>query len=337
MYVYTCGFGGSLFKDIVSLLTWIWFVEKFPIWQKPHFFQRWMATSRSSLAAFAAIRCDGAVITWGSRPHGGENPEGRLFSTETLVGWRGPHARLAGSSVQKKNIKMSTDNGSKLFFNVARRHTFVFVVSLSLWYSVFFDCYTPINHDVMQSGANAWRLCAPVAVANQTSRHKLSSWNSLLSHVRIFIFVQQIRCSSRQQLSTSFKQKTHVQRMNNYKFKIHLIWTVSSLHAIASLCLAIFVHRSSLSTSSLCITQFSIIYLLTIVAVFLCTQGVSRGPHAGSREMSKGFRIVAINPEATSKYWKEVSLPTSKLRTWVSMQIEQMKVRHFSWSNRCMA
>lgn len=45
-----------------------------------------VATSRSSLAAFAALRCDGAVITWGSRPHGGENPEGRLFSTETLIG-----------------------------------------------------------------------------------------------------------------------------------------------------------------------------------------------------------------------------------------------------------
>lgn len=83
-------------------------------------------------------------------------------------------------------------------------------------------------------------------------------------------------------------------------------------------------------------------YLLTIVAVFLCTQDPMLALWRCRRDMdiSYLFRIVAANPKATSKYHTQfvlflggrVSLPTSKLRTRVSMQVEQMKVRHFLWS-----
>lgn len=183
------------------------------------------------------------------------------------------------------------------------RHAFVFVVSLSLWYiwciivfSLTVTLQSPINHDVMQSGSHAWRLRAPVAVANQTGRIRSSQIVKLkfpafsCSHIHTRTANAMVKST---QCSTSFKQNFKVQCMNNYKFKIHVVvmWFEPFHHFMLLLVYVLQYLYMQAPKVPVGYVQLNFLFSTNHGRCF----PLHPRPHVGSMEMSKGYEhIISI-------------------------------------------
>ena len=196
-------------------------MEKFPIWQERHFFQRC-----GNFQEFTCCFCSTSM--WRCSYHMGKSPAWWWEGDAHGLTWS-PCATCGLKRSEKEHpARWARRTDQNFSFDVARLCICCFSLPLvyMVYHGVFLDCYTPINPDVMQSGSHAWRLRAPVSVANQTGRIRSSQIVKLkfpafsCSHSHMGTANAMFKST---QLSTSFKQNLKGQWMNNYKFKIHVV------------------------------------------------------------------------------------------------------------------